>query len=137
MTTLSRMIANGRPTFSWVVWAKRWLPVVSNDRITLGVPSCESKSCRALAIMSPVMMARRSTAIRPPSAVGQDLAADRRPSRLQLLGRHVLVDHLELEPGGAADQRLERLRVLQAGNLDDDTVAALAKDGRPRACRAR
>ena len=67
MTTLSRMIANGLPTFCWVTRAKRWLPVPSKVMLTTGRPSVESKPWRASAIWSPVMMARRWTAIRAPS----------------------------------------------------------------------
>ena len=36
MTTLSRMIANGLPTFSWVTRAKRWLPAPSKRMLTTG-----------------------------------------------------------------------------------------------------
>ena len=59
----------------------------------------------------------------------QDLAADRCAPRLELLGRDVGADHLELEPRGPPDQLLERLGVLLARRLDEDPVAALAQDG--------
>ncbi len=61
---------------------------------------------------------------------GQDLGADRGAAGLQLLGGDAFGDQLELEPGGAADQRLQRLGVLQPGHLHQDAAGALADDGR-------
>ena len=39
-------------------------------------------------------------------------------------------DQLELEPGGSADQRLQRFGILKPRHLDQDPVGALAKDRR-------
>ena len=39
------------------------------------------------------------------------------------------VDELELEPRGLADQLLQLIRILNARDLDEDSVAALGNDG--------
>ena len=69
MTTLSRMIANGRPTFSWVTRAKRRLPVWSNDRTTL---ACRRRQVVVLA------------------GVGNHVAGDDRPGAGRRSGRAFL-----------------------------------------------
>ena len=49
---------------------------------------------------------------------------------MRLLHRHRLVDHLEGQLGGLAENVLQPLRVLQARHLDQDAVVALALDDR-------
>ena len=44
--------------------------------------------------------------------------------------RRAFIDELEFELGGLAQQALERLRIVEAGNLHDDAVLALADDRR-------
>ena len=44
--------------------------------------------------------------------------------------RHRLVDHLEGQLGGLAENVLQPLRILQARHLDQDAVGALALDDR-------
>ena len=130
-TTLSRMIANGLPTFSWVTRAKRRLPALSKLIRTAGWPS-SSKSWPGVGDLlagdhRPALDARcRAAAF----GIGQDLAADRRRGPPAAARRSRPVDQLELEPRGAADQPLQRLRILQPGHLDEDPVGALADDRR-------
>ena len=59
-----------------------------------------------------------------------DLVADRRPRLLGFLGRHRRVHGVERQLGGLTDEVLELLGVLQAGELHEDAVAALAHHGR-------
>ena len=64
-----------------------------------------------------------------PSAIGRTwLPAGARPC-CDLLRVGGQVDQLELEPGGLADQLLQRLGVLDARHLDQDAVGALVDDG--------
>ncbi len=52
------------------------------------------------------------------------------------LGKSIGIDQLEFQLGCFTQQRLERLRIFQTGNLDDDTRIALTDNGRlPRAER--
>jgi hypothetical protein len=62
--------------------------------------------------------------------IGQDLAAHRRDATGKVGRQGRVVDHLEFELGGLAEQRLERLRVLKTGHLHDDAGGALTQDGR-------
>src|SRR4029450_1109289 len=47
-----------------------------------------------------------------------------------LLDRRALVEQLELEERGLADQRLGARRVLHAGQLDQDLIRSLSRDRR-------
>ena len=58
-TLLSRMMANGLPTFSVVVRAKRFAPALSKLNVMLGKPPCWSNVCWARLICSPETITRR------------------------------------------------------------------------------
>src|SRR5262245_65840381 len=56
----------------------------------------------------------------------EDLRFRRWPARRRLLGSHALVDHAEVELGLRGDDSLKLLGIFVAGDLDHDTVDALA-----------
>src|SRR5690606_18106816 len=62
--------------------------------------------------------------------IRKNLAARRRYALREVGRERALVDQLELELGGLPEQVLERLRILEARDLDDDPVVALADDRR-------
>ena len=69
------------------------------------------------------------------AAIGHDPTLDRYlAAAFVLVGQHVHVaggrigEHAEFELGGLAELILELLRVLQAGNLDEDAVGPLLLD---------
>ena len=128
------MIANGLLTFCCVTRAKRLPPSALKLIETLGALVCWSNPWRASASWSPVMIAgafdRDERDARRVARIGQDLAADRRDPLDQIGGVRGLVDQLEFEFGGLAEQVLQRLRILEAGHLDDDPVRPLAHDRR-------
>ena len=61
---------------------------------------------------------------------GVDPVARRNARLLRLLGRHTRMHGVEGQPRGLPDEVLQLARVLQPGELDEDTIAALAHDGR-------
>ena len=82
-TTLSRMMANGLPTFSWVTRAKAWLPGLSKRMLTAGAPFSVEV---LLGVGDLVAGDHRAALDRDPAAVlgdRQDLAADRGAARLR------------------------------------------------------
>ncbi len=62
------------------------------------------------------------------SPLVEDLVALGELARQRLLGGRPIVDELELEQRGLADERLRALRVLDPRELDEDPVLALARD---------
>ena len=61
---------------------------------------------------------------------GINLASGRRNARLDVLNKRVLIDQFEFELRGLAQQVLQRLGVLQAGNLHYNPGVALSNDRR-------
>ena len=66
----------------------------------------------------------------PPLLGRQDLVAGRQPAAARVLERDAGVDQLEGQLGGAPEQRLDVLGIVDAGQLDQDAVRALALDRR-------
>ena len=64
------------------------------------------------------------------AALVEELGGLGQPAGERLLERRLLVEQLELEQRGLADQRLGALGVLDARELDEDAVVALPRDGR-------
>ena len=142
-TTSSRMIANGLPTFSWVTRAKRRAPCAVeadvDDRLV-------GLLVEALLGVDQLVAGDHRPALHGDAAAcprhRQHLAAGRGAALRDLARIGGEVDQLELEPRGLAEQRLQPLGILEAGDLDEDAVAALADDGgfaraRPGRCGCR
>ncbi len=62
--------------------------------------------------------------------VRENLAAWRGHTRLHVTGQRGLIDQLEFQLGRLAEQFLQRVRILQAGDLHHDACIALADDCR-------
>jgi hypothetical protein len=118
MTSPSRMIANGLPTFSLVSRA--------NARRPAGRTGCDDRLV-GLRVEGLLRVGQRiaADAAEPRTAIwcrvvaaagaGHDLAARRGDALGDVRLQRGLVDQLELELGGLAEQVLERLRVLEPG----------------------
>ena len=61
--------------------------------------------------------------------IRQDFAADRRAALRHFGGVGAIIDELEFQLGGLAQQRLQRIRVLKARNLHHDPRRTLAVAG--------
>ncbi len=132
MTSLSRMIANGRPTFSDVACANLRAPEVLNLKLTIG---------------SPVRLIETGLRVGQVAARDQNLLLDddrrlrrlrvqqhfrvlRQSSLLRLVRRNAGIDHPEIHLGGLAENFLQARRILQAGHLHENAVDALTLDQR-------
>src|SRR5437879_3185147 len=60
----------------------------------------------------------------------QDFVAGRQAAAPRVLDRHALVNQLKAQLGGAAQQRLDMLGIVDAGQLDEDAILPLALDRR-------
>jgi hypothetical protein len=67
---------------------------------------------------------------RPGRGQQQDFRGRRQPARRCVIRRHALIDKAEGHLRGLAEQRLDPLGILKAGELDQDLVGPLALDRR-------
>ena len=133
ITLLSSTMANGLPTFSRVASAKRRAPAESNLKLTTG--EFWLKVGWASVRVSPldhhaaahdiIFGTARARLLRR-----QQLVARRHAALARVIDRRAGIDELERHLRGLADQRLDALGIVDAGQLDQDAVRPDALDRR-------
>src|SRR5712671_5728068 len=129
ITLLSRTIAKGFPTFSRVASPNFLAPTESNLKLTTGslfwnvatdhnALADDIRSGAAAAACTALLHSR------------QDLVTRRQPAPPSIFYGDTLVHELKCQLRGAPEQLLDALRVVDAGQLDEDAVLPFALDRR-------
>ena len=139
ITLSSSTMANGRPTLSLREVAElaraRLVEAEGDDRLVGALVEAGLRIDQILARHDRRFLQQVAALA---VALGRriDLVAGRHARLLGLLGRHVRMHLVERQLRRLADQVLELLGILQARELDEDAVGALAHDGRLRRAQA-
>src|SRR5947209_16533101 len=106
------------------------LPVAGRVGIRLDLGAVELGARQQRALLHDVRNLALRLGLLVDTALIEELRTLGQASGRRVLHRGALVEQLELQQRGLDDQRLAPLPILQAGQLDENTVLALTGDGR-------